>query len=76
LDSHERRDDLARSLPQHRDQDQRNQDRRKGELDVDDAHDQRLDAAADIRGGEPHRKSDDERQHRHAIPDAELIRRP
>jgi hypothetical protein len=64
LHGDERGDDLARALPQHGDQDQRDQDRRERELDVDDAHDERLDAAADVRGREPHREPDGERQHR------------
>ena len=44
----QRDDDLVDALAQDREQDQRDQDRRERQLDVDDAHDQRLDPAADI----------------------------
>ena len=71
LHGHQRGDDFAGSLPQHGDQDQRNQDRRERKLDVDDAHDQRLDAPADVCGGESHREPDDECEHRCDDTDAE-----
>ena len=64
LDRDERGDHLARALPQHRDQDQRDEDCRERELDVDDAHHQRLKLPADVGSREAHREPDDQRADR------------
>ena len=46
-------------LTQKREQDKRDEDRGKGQLDVDDAHDEAVDASAETGGGEAHGEPDD-----------------
>ena len=67
---------LSTPSPEHRQQHQRDQDRGEGELQVDDAHHDVLDAAADIGRREPTDapmvQRDDGRRHA----DEEEMRRP
>ena len=48
LDDDERDDDLVDAAAEHGEQHERDEDRREGELQVDDAHDDRLDPPAGI----------------------------
>ena len=54
----------ARTPPRHAVDQQRDQDRREGELDVGDAHDERVDAAADIAGQQAERDAERGREQR------------
>ncbi len=67
---------LPTPLPEHGDEDEGDEDRGEGELDVDDAHDQGLDTAADIGGDEAEGATDDERKDRAGGTDAEAGAQP
>ena len=54
---------LVDALAQHREQDQRHQDRRKGQHEVDDAHQERVDLAAGIGRDQADHDADGERHH-------------
>jgi hypothetical protein len=54
---------LVDALAQHREQDQRHEDRRKGQHEVDDAHQERVDLAAGIGGDQADNDADGERHH-------------
>ena len=68
--------DLADALPDQRQHHQRDEDGRKAEHQIDKAHDQRIDAAAEIRGDEAERRPDSERHDAADDPTARLVRRP
>ncbi len=71
LHRHQGEDDLARARAQHREQDERHQDGREAELDVDDAHDQPVDAAAEIGRRQADRGADQHGDHGAHHADAE-----
>jgi hypothetical protein len=58
LHTDERNDDLVDATPEQREQHQRNQYRGNRQLDIDDAHDQRIDATPDIAGKQAEQRSD------------------
>ena len=62
LHRNERDDDLVDALAEDRDQHQRDQDRWKGKLKVDDTHDDRLDPPADVGREQPDAGPDHHRQ--------------
>ena len=68
LHAHQREDDLVHAFAQHRDEDQRHQDRGKSELDIHDAHQDALEAPAHIGGEHAEQTAQRERDHaaRHA----------
>ena len=71
LDDDQREHDVHHALAQHGEDHQRDQDRRERELQVDEAHDGGIGAAADIGGDQAERGADDAGDERGADTDAE-----
>ena len=76
LRGHQRRDELPFALAQQGGQHQGQQDGREGQLQVDDAHDQRLDAATDKTGQRAQRGTERERNHARDQPDLQRDTQP
>ena len=63
LDGHERDDHLVQALAEDGQQDQRQQDGGKGQLQVDDAHHQRINPAAEVGGHQPQHQAQGQGRH-------------
>ena len=64
LRDHQRQYDFIDTLPECRQQNQRNQDRREAELDIDNTHDQRVRFATNVSADQPQCCANGQRNHR------------
>ena len=71
FDDHQREHDVHHALAEQGEDHQRDEDRGEGQLQIDQAHDRGVGAAADIGGEQPERRADDAGDDRGADADAE-----